>query len=381
MSVLDYEMQAALAGKSTDEIVNVMFPGMSRDAEVRHAYGNYLKANRMGQRHLAAVKAAEDFRAGRMTMATVTPESQAPLWSVMAAEVVDAYDEVQLPLVDLAWEVHPELMPGRPGQQPLVSVYVNQGGFTTQKDATVFGQKASGAASLVDVVTHGFTTEAEVSEVELRNYGALKRHLGAMINSQREAWGAELGAVIRALNPRLECKEYVAASDKKVGRLVIKNGSATGADALGPEVVSEQIYPLFPGGVDVLALDVTAYAHLLARVRTDFDPVDGAWGIRKFRKFFPFPEMEGEDGGEVVMKAYGLALRKNAICWAACQPFVDEGMGLTHWESLGEVDGVPLWLNVWYDHGSRVYKMSVNSQVGFAVANPRGVYLLSGPAA
>lgn len=375
MSVLDYEIQAALAGKSTDEIVNVMFPGMSRDAEVRNSYGNYLKANRPEQRHLAAVKAAQDFRAGRMTMATVTPEKTAPLWSVMAAEVVDAYDEVQLPLQDLAWEVHPELLPQRPGQQPRVNVYVNHGRHTTQKNATAFGNKASGLATMVEVVTNGFTTETEVSEVELRNYGSLKRQLGAMINSHREALGAELGAVVRELAPA-SCENFVAASPDVVGRLVTQNGTLQGADALGPEVVAEQIYPLFPGGVDMLVLDVTAYAHLLARTRTDFDPVDGAWGIRKFRKFFPFPGME-----KVGMKAYGLALMKNAICWAACQPFVDEGMGQTHWESLGEVDGVPLWLNVWYDHSSRVYKLSVNSQVGFAVANGRGVYLLSGPTA
>lgn len=372
MSVLDYEMQAALAGKSTDEIVNVMFPGISREAEVRNAYGNYLKANRPEQRYLAAVKAQQDFRAGRMTMATVTPEQTQPLWGVMAAEVVDAFDEVQLPLTDLAWEVHPELKPGRPGQQPRVNVYVNHGGHTTLKNTTSFGKNASGSASLVEVVTNGFTTETEVSEVELRHYGALKRQLGAMINSHREALGAELGAVVKGFVP--SACEAVAATSAQVGRLIPQNGTAKGADALGPEVVAGQVYPLFPGGVDVLALDVTAYAHLLARVRTDFDPVDGAWGIRKFRKFFPFPEMEREG-----MKACGLALRKNAICWAACQPFVDEGMGLTHWESLGEVDGVPLWLNVWYDHGSRVYKLSVNSQVGFAVANPQGVYLLSAP--
>lgn len=375
MSVNDYKVQAAMSGKTTQEIVDVMFPGMSRNAETRQAYENMLRGSTAEQRHLEAVAAAEDYRMGRLAMSAGVPEATGPLWSVMAAEVLAGYDEVQLPLEDLAGEVHAEFMPGRPGQQAELKVYVDHGGHTTKKNATKFGDTSTGAAAAVSVMTNSYTTENEVSEVELRNYGSLKRRLGSMINNHMEYLVGEFGAAVKAVCPG--CADgFVAATGELVGRLVPASGTVQGIGALTPEVLAEQVYPLFATGVDVLALSVPAYAKLLAKTRDDFGPVDGAWGMRKIRKVFPFPSVDVEGMG-----SFGFALKQNAVVWAACQPYVDEGMGLSHWEPLGLVHGVPLWLNVWYDHGSRVYKMSVNSQVGFTVANTKGCYVLSGPAA
>lgn len=362
----DIELQAVLNEVPGSRLVDVLLPGLSQDAAVRTEYQGMISKQNKQQRFAAAVRCADSYREGKLTMSY--PEAGGSLWSVLAAEVVDAYDEVQLPLTDFAWEVHPEIAPGRAGQQAEVSIYVDLGGHTTLKNAQEYGKTATGSGKLVSIKTNAFTTEGEVSETELRNFGALKRRLGSMINDHRRALALELGAVVQAVAPA-SCS-YGGGGGKtecladKAGRLVLPELTA--------DAVAKQVYPLFPAGVDMLCLGVDAYARLMAVKQDDFPLQDGSWGIAKFRKLFPVPQLDVEG-----MKAWGMALKRNAIAWAACQPFVDEGMGLTHWEPLGMADGVPLWLNVWYDHAHRIYKMSVNSQVGFAVANTQGLYLLS----
>lgn len=372
MSAIDYKIQTALASVPGEKLVDVLLPGLSRNSEVSAAYAGFRAAHSVQDRHVQAMQAQEDFRAGKLSMSY--PEAGAPLWSVLAAESVAAWDETQLPLQDLAFEVHPEVMPGRPGQQAKVSIYVDYAGHTTVKDASTYGAGNTGSGGLVEVTTHSFTTESEVSEVELRNFGSLKRRLGGMINDHRAALAAELGAAVKekiaAISP-IPDSGKIAATRDVVGGLRLVNGTAKGLDALNHLTIPDQVYPLFPGGVPLLLLSPEAYGKLLARTRDDFGPVDGSWGIGKFRRMYPFPGME-----TCATRAFGMALKPDALCWAAVQPFVDEGMGLTHWEPLGTFDGVPLWLNVWYDNTKRLYKFSVNSQVGFRVANPQGLYVL-----
>lgn len=367
-----YKATAALSSLSEQDYINALFPGLApHGSEVANQRAAMSMTN--SQRFANAVNMANQARSGKLDMAVAG--ASAPLWSILAAEYIDATEPVIFPFDRLTTKVEPEVTPRMRGAQPTIAVKVVTSGGTTVANPSTFGANVGIASSVENVSCSQYHTPGELSTYEIRNFETVRSYVGAMIRSHGEALVSAFASTVAAAAPTASTATgaTTAPASGKVGRVVLQSGTTTGPDAISPAVVAKQLSPLFRGNPDLLLLNPEGYAGLIATDKLGFGPAEGQYGVRHIHNCAPWPEM---DNG-TAFKSFGAVMRRNAVAMAMGTPFVDEYQSVVSFEPLGSIYGVPMWLATWFDPATRTYKFSVDSLVGFKLVNPAGCYLLS----
>lgn len=286
------------------------------------------------------------------------------LWQTVASTVIQKSELILAPLSELSTDLTNDIVVTPPGVQPTAYVEVVDGMGDALVNATDWEQSAA-TNRYVPVVMNRISRPFGLSSYDLAHGERIDAKLVAAIEAVAKGVFTKFVAALAAKMPTVATTD-VAATATALGTKML-----TGYSDIDPVYVTKTLSPIFgeTGKVDNLVLGPNGYAQLIPTNALSLQLAKGTYGMGSIH------ESAMLSGVSTGMDVYGLAMRKNAVAFAGCRPYIDEDFEIAV-RDLGTICGLPLLLKSWTVKGKELIYNSVETMAGFAIANTDGVFVL-----